>query len=279
MAIDARTVNATELANWTPPIWSASVLAAVESRLVLGALCDRTYEVFATSGDTIVVPNLAEITANTVNTGVDMTLYSATQNVTNISLNKKYDIGVLVDDIMQVQNNPKYFEKVRTKLAYGLAKAIDSNVGGLIPSLDKILGTVNTAITEDIIYESYETLNQADAPFDDRSWVFSPHHITDLYKLDVFMRADYVGDVPVTTGFQGRKIMGSPVYITTNLPAYAGGARPAVYMHREALALVVQLKPRFEIARIPLQHGDAIIGLVHFGTQEMRGTFGVCINR
>ncbi len=283
MAFD--NISATNLANYLPSIWSKEVLSFAANALVLGALVDRGYEGFATDGgSTIVVPNLAEITANAVNTALDLTWYDTIQNVTNISLNKKYDIGVMVSEIEQMQTNPKYFEKVRNAVAFGLAKQIDVNIAKVILTLTNsaaatgTYGIVNTALTEDVLMASYEALNKANAPFEDRVWVFDPASITDLLKLDYFTQATYVGDVPVTTGFVGRKIFGSPVYISTNLWPYAGGPHAAAYFQRQAIALVVQMPPKFEVAHFPARHGDGIIGLTAFGVQEMQQTFGVYIN-
>src|SRR5512143_4058327 len=117
MAFD--TISATNLANWIPDVWSKDVLGATENNLILGSLFDRSYEQWASGGgDNIVVPNLANLSANVVNTAVDVTLYDTLQNVTNIAINKKYDIAIMIDDINQMQTNPKYFDKVRSKLAY-----------------------------------------------------------------------------------------------------------------------------------------------------------------
>lgn len=279
MATDAAVITATNLANWIPTVWSKDVLADVEKALVTAAHCDRAYEMYSTGGgDTIVVPHLAEISANVVNTSRDMTLYDAVQNVTNISINQKYDIGVIVDDINKVQTMPKYYEKVRTKLSYGLAKQLDINVGALYKGFNNKSGTVNVALTEDVLIEAYENLNGADAPADERAWVFDEASITDLMKLDYFVRMDYIPDSIVKKGFRGREIFGSPVYMTTNLDTYAGGPHAAAYSHKEALALVVQIPPALKVFEVPLQHGWAIKGLVLFGVQEMRGTFGNLIN-
>jgi len=65
--------------------------------------------------------------------------------------------------------------------------------------------------------------------------------------------------------------------MTTNLEAINTNYHGAAYLHKEAIALVVQLQPKFEVARIPLRHGDAIIGLCVWGVKEMRDTFGVWI--
>jgi len=277
MAFDM--ISSTNLANWIPTVWSKEVLADVENSLVTGALFDRSYEDLVRSGgDTIVVPHLAEISANIVNTAVDVTLYDAIQNVTNIALDFKYDIAIEVSDIEQLQTNPKYFSKVTSKLAYGIGKQIDVNCNVKFRDFNNQVGTVNTALTEDVLIDAYEKLNEANAPYSDRAWVFDPASITDLMKLDYFVRMDYVSGSVSEQGFVGRSIMGSPVYISTNLDTYAGGPHAAGYFQRETVALVMQMQPKFEVARIPLRHADAIIGLAVWGIQEMRGTFGVTIN-
>lgn len=279
MATDAAVITTANVQNWIPRVWSKDVLVFVEKLLVTGALVDRSYEAFARGGgDVIVVPHLAELAANVVNTSKDMTLYNAVQNVTNISINKKYDIGILVDDINQLQTNPKYYEKVRSKLAYGLAKQIDINTNVLFRDFDNTSGIVNVALTEDTVIEAYTNLNLNDAPDSGRAWEFDPESIQDLLKLDYFIRMDYVPGSVVASGFVGRQIMGSPVYMTTNLDTYAGGPHAAAYFHREALALVIQLDKPVEVFRVPLQHADGISGLVVFGIQEMRGTWGNLIN-
>ena len=274
-------ITATNLANWIPDVWSKEVLSAVENNLVIAALFDRSFEAFATEGgDKIVVPNLANITAQAVNTNCDMTLYDTIQNVTNINVNFKYDIGIAVDDINKLQSNPKYFEKVKSKLAYGLGKQIDTNCAVQFKTYSQVVGTTGSALTEDVFITAYEYLNAANAPFDDRAWVLDPESITDLLKLDYFVRTDYAPGANIhRTGFRGQWILGSPVYITTNNDIWATSLEHVGgYFQREATALVVQMQPKFEVARWPLRHSDLLIGLCVFGLEEMRDTFGVCIN-
>lgn len=246
---------------------------------MLGALCDRTYEIFAREGgDKIVVPNLFEITASATNTAVDATLYDAVQNVTNISLDQKFHAGVAVDDYNQVQSNPKYFEKVKSKLSYALAKQIDINIGALFNALSTHRGVVHSALTEDVIISAYEDLNAKDVPASDRAWVLDAESETDLLKLDYFVRMDYVPGSVVTNGFSGRKILGAPVYFTTNLDIIDVNAHAAIYMHREAFGLIIQLPIKFEAWRWNLRFSDVLMSNVLFGVAKMRDAFAVCIN-
>jgi hypothetical protein len=271
-------ITATNLANYIPTILSKKVQKAVESLLCTGNLVDRSFEDEAKSGGaTIDVPMLLEISANTVNTANDASLYNTLQTKVSISLDQAYDIGVAVDDINKLQTNPKYFDKVRDKLAYGLAKQIDVSVNTNFENFSQTVGTEGSAITEDVILAAYEYLNLADAPETGRAWVFDPESVTDLMKLDMFVKMDYVGDAVWKTGFSGRQILGSPSYITSNLHVNNTNYHCAAYLQKEALALVVQMQPKFETFRIPLKHSDGILGLAVWGTKEMRDTFGVWI--
>lgn len=276
---ESSAITATNLANFIPTILSQQVLAALENALVIGNLVDRSYEADARSGGNVIqVPNLSNLTANVVNTAVDAVAYDAIQNVTNISINKKYDVMIEVDDINQLQTNPKYLAKVGAKLTYALAKQIDSNIAATFNSYTQHVGSVHSALTEDELIQAYEYLNSAPAPDEGRAWILDPESITDLLKNDYFVRMDYVSGSVVTSGFTGKQIFGSPVYRTTNLDLMDVNAHAAAYLHREAIALVQQMAPKFETFRVPKRHADAIIGLTVFGLNCMRDTFMVCIN-
>ncbi len=271
-------ITATNLANYIGTVMSKDVQMFVESNLVLGGLSDRSYERDAREGGNVIqVPMFLEISANAVNTAADMTLYNTLQTKKLINLNVAYDIGVAIDDINQMQTNPKYWTRVRDACAYGLIKAIDTTVGTYVNDFSQTVGTEGSAITEDVILQAYEYLNSADAPASDRCWIFDPESVTDLMKLDMFVKMDYVADPVWKTGFTGRQILGSPVYLTTHLEAINTSYHAACYMHKEALALVVQIPPKFEVWRWELRHSDAISGLVLYGVEEMRDTFGVWI--
>ncbi len=272
------TITAVNLANWIPTVWSQEVLADVENLLLFGQLYDRTYEKYARYGNKIVVPRLTEITASVANFDATATTYHVGQNAENISIDQNFDIAIAIDNITDLQTNPKYFDAVRAKLAYGLAKVIEINCANALRSANAYGGTIATALTEDVLITAYENLNEGDAPMDGRAWVFDPESITDLLKLDYFVRMDYVPGSVVANGFQGRQIFGSPVYIKNGLYAHASGEHVAGYFHREFEALVVQTPVKFETQRIALQHVDVLVGLVSYGFKTMRPTFCEAIN-
>jgi hypothetical protein len=253
------------------------VQAAVESTLVFGANVDRRYEKYAAYGDTIVVPVLSNISASAFNAAADISFTTTTENAVNISIDKRYYAAFGVDDFTREQDALSYFDKAKAKIAYGLSKQIDQDLASLVTSLGNNVGTEGSALTIDVLIDAYESVNENDAPEQDRCWIFDPESITDLLKLDYFVRMDYVPESVHRRGFSGRQIFGAPVYMTTNLPAVNTSYHAAVYMHKECFALVMQLQPRIRLERHTPRLADVLVGEALYGVKEMRDGYGVWI--
>jgi len=270
--------NQTNLANYIPTVWSKEVQAAVEDALVFGAIVDRSYEKYATGGgDTIVVPVLSNLSATAFNAAADISLTTSTESAVNIAINQRYYTAYGVDDFTVVQDALDYLSLAKNKAVFAISEQVDTSLGSLVTGFSNTTGTEAKAIDESNIIEAYESLNENNAPFSERSWVFDPESITDLMGRDFFVRMDYVPDSVVNNGFQGRQILGAPVYMTNNLPAVNTDYHAATYLHREALALAFQMKPTITLERFPARQADAVVCKALWGVKEMRDAFGVWI--
>ena len=271
-------LNQTNLANYIPTLWAKEVQAAVENSLVCGKLVDRSYESLSKGGGgTIVVPILSNISAAAYNAAADISYTTTNESAVNITINQRYYAAYGVDPFTQIQDALNYFEKAKGKLSYALAKQIDTGVNGKFNSFSNSVGTEGTALGIDQMIGAYESLNENDAPFDGRAWIFDPESITDLMGLDFFVRMDYVPGSVSANGFQGRQILGSPVYMTNNLTAINTNYHAATYMHKEALALVIQGTPDIKLAYDTRRISDVLIVKALWGQQIMRNGFGVWI--
>lgn len=271
--------NAANVAPYIPEIWGTIIQAATEAELVFANHCDRRFEAQLTKGDTVRIPLLADFgTADAVNTTVDLTLYSTSQTCTNVVVNYWYQKSVGLAEQEQIQDSPDILVAALGKCGYAIGKNIDSALATLVNSTFTTYGegTQNSALTADVLINCYEDLNEADVPDTDRVWIFDPESITDLLKLDYFVRMDYVPDGVVSKGFQGRQIFGAPVYMTTNLNGFAD-SHEAVYMHREGLILLQQKAPTVHAFDWP-QRFSRVVGVsTLYGVLGARATFGVCI--
>ena len=271
-------IAAVNVLNFIPEAWSLKVKADVEKNLVCVGLVDRGYQEQLKFGQKLNVPNLADLGAATaVAYTSDLTLIDLIQNTDQIIINQHYyqAVGEGIGDVDM--DRPDYLEAALSKCAYAVAKQMDTSVNELFNAFSQAVGTEGSALTADVLLNAYEYLNLADAPHEGRAWIFDPESITDLLQIDLFVHASYTDDMPWKNGFQGRTIMGAPVYMSTNLEAINTSYHGAAYLHKEAIALIQQTAPTvfrfYWDEKFTWTTGVRAL----WGLKEMRDTFGVWI--
>jgi N4-gp56 family major capsid protein len=264
------------IANYVPEVWSTLVLAEAESQLVCVKCVDRKYETGYSYGDVVHVADLLNISATEVNTSNDATLYDTVQNKTDITINQWYHAGVSEPDAIRKMSRPDYLKLVTSKLGYALAKQMDTSVNALFNAFTQNVGTEGAALTDDVLLKAKEYLDLADAPQENRVLIIDPESLTDLLKIDKFVRMDYVPGGVVQKGMVGR-IYGCDVFTTTNLTAINTSYHAATMMHKEAIAMIVAMEPRMTAFRDWKRFSDGIMCDALWGLAEMRDTFGVWI--
>ena len=270
---------AANVAPYIPEIWGTIIQAATEAELVFASHVDRRFEAQLTKGDTVRIPLLADFgTADAVNITTDLDLYHTAQTCTNVVVNYWYQKSVGLGEQEQIQDSPDILIAALGKCGYSIGKNLDSALATIVNSTFSYEeGTQNSALTADVLINCYEDLNEADVPASDRAWIFDPESITDLLKLDYFVRMDYVPEGVVSKGFQGRQIFGAPVYMTTNLNGFAD-SHEATYMHREGLVLLQQKAPTVHSFDWPQRFSKVVGVSTLYGVLGARATFGVKIN-
>lgn len=270
-------IAAANIANFLPVIMSLKIKAAVESNLVIAKLLDRRYEADLKYGKGVDVPNLSNLVANAVNTAQETTLNDILQNTDQILVNYWWETAVGLSDQHKAQAIPPTLDALAEKCGYGIAEKIDASLGALFNAFSQSVGTEGSALTADVLLSAYEYLNLANAPAKDRAWIFDPESITDLMKIDMFVRSDYVPGSVMANGWTGRSILGSPVYITTNLAVVNTTYHGAAYLHKEAIALIMQQAPRARRYEWPQKYTTVVSVDAMWGMKEMRDTFGCWI--
>lgn len=238
-------MTSTNIAPYIPEMWSLKVKSAYENALVIASHCDRRYQEELKYGDTLNVPNLSNMgTASTVSLTADITLYEIVQNTDAIIVNYQWYKAVGEGFMEMLQDRPDFLEASLSKCVYSVASMLDNTISYLVNSL-----TTNTAGTEGdplkvaTFIDAYEGLNENDVPDNDRVWILDPESITDILGTDYFVRMDYVAGSIHTNGFQGRQILGAPVYMTNALNVINTSYHAAVYFQKDWVAIIQQLAP------------------------------------
>lgn len=121
------------------------------------------------------------------------------------------------------------------------------------------------------ILDAYELLGADNVPVTPRSWVFDPEGHADIMGIPEFIAANQRGDgvSAIVTGQLGT-LMGSPVYMSQNLPAVT-----SLYFYKPSVALGINRDFEVMSGRVPGQFGTTYELSVKYGVKVIDGN-GIC---
>lgn len=254
---------------------------ARENNLVFAELVDRRYEKNLKYGDTIHIPSVTNLTAQTKakNSNSALTYETQTETNTNITIATWEYSALAVESIVKVQGNRDMIRLYAGKMGYALDLAVDDVLAGLVDDFTtNTVGTLAVSLTYDDVLTGNQQLDDANVPESGRVIVASPAQIADWMKLDVFIRSDY-GSVHGGIGKPAgehytRSWLGIPVYKSVNVEGSNGAGHDNAIFHKDALALVMQMKPtshsHYDIDYLV----DKVVLEQLYGTAEIRDDHG-----
>jgi N4-gp56 family major capsid protein len=271
-------ITVTTAANMIPEVWSSDVLYYREAKLVLAKLV-RRFDADAKFGDIIHIPNVAEITARSKSASTAITYDANTEAVTDITINKHKYVGVLIEDIAQIQSKPDLIKIYTQTSGYSLAKAVDTDIAALATGFSQTVGTAGTALTDANLLTAIQYLDDANAPEDDRHLVVKPSVKKNILTLDKFVLFQNVGSsAPVRSGQIG-ELYGVEIHVTSNISVtdVTVDVTNNMLFHRDAIGLAMQKDISTETQRNIDHLATAVVSSCLYGVAEIRDSFGVWI--
>jgi len=302
-------VTTTTVATFIPEIWSKEViLTAVNSSVFTNLVrTDFTGDI-SEAGDIVHVPLFSAVTTGNKTANTEVTFTNYTESVVDITIDKHKYFALRVEDIAQAQSSPDLLAGYTTQGGRALAKDIDSDIAalGASASITQTVGAqtssgaVYTDITDAVIRNAIQLLDEANAPDDGQRYlVISPAQKNAMLGIAKFVEADKRGDGGATlrTGLFG-EIYNVKVYISNNLTntasvasvasvASSGGASEIVgvtevlgrmnciMFHKEAFAYTSQWDVRVQ-ADYNLSHlATEVVGDTLYGADILRADFAV----
>ena len=188
-----------------------------------------------------------------------------------------YEAPVDIDDMTMRQSQIDWATKARAKGEYAVRVQVDSSVAALFSALNAgtIKGSDGSEVTDDLLIDVKELLDEADCDFDDRFLIVDPSVVADMLKYDKFIAAAYVSDRPVENGqiAKSHPIYGAAIRVTNNLTAATTGAY-CVMMQRQAIASALQIEIPWTEAYKEL-HQTRFQFEALWGVKEIRDDFGI----
>jgi N4-gp56 family major capsid protein len=288
-------IGTTAVDAFIPEIWSQEIIYQTVNKSIFANLVRRDFDGDITdSGDVVHVPLFSAVTIGdkAENTAVTYTNYS--ESTKDITINKHKYFAFRVEDIARIQSQPDLVAGYSAQGGAGLGKEMDTDTAALVnnAAVTQNVGAIASAgaeytdITDAVIRNAIQKLDEANAPEDDRYIVISPAQKNAMLGIDKFVSADKVGsDTVISKGFFGM-VYGVKVYISNNLPDVAAvasssgasriiGRKSCIMFHREAFALCTQLGARVQAAYDLDYLATSVVGDTLYGVGVLVPTFAV----
>lgn len=264
-----------------PNVWAQEALRARESNLVLVPLVKHYDRDVQAKGQTVEIPNVSNLTANEKAANTQVTLNAPTETKTTITINQHWEVSVLVEDILDKQAAYDLAREYTEKCGYGIAEKMDNWLANaMADQFSQTVGAYGTDISDANVLEANRLLDDAKAPQSDRYFVVTPQGKQEMLNIDKYIRYDAIGvggsKNSIMNGQIG-EIYGVKVFMSQNLKVTAGTPTQNnhLFFHRDAFAVAVQQKPKFESQRKTEYLGTLYVCSALWGGIELRTDHGV----
>jgi hypothetical protein len=309
MPLGTNNVTTTTAANFIPELWADEVIANYKANLVLANRVTKM-DHNGRRGDVVHIPSFTRGTASAKAANTQVTLIAATDTTVDIAINKWFEYSKLIEDIVALQNLPSHRAIYTDDAGYALARKVDSDLWALMEGLQG--GTVTTSgepgytagviggdgitaylkasngngtpLTDAGIRRVIQTLDDADVPFQDRTFVIPPVEKRNLMGIARFTEQAFVGEGgsmnTIRNGLVG-DVYGIPVYASSQAPTIQSNDsvsyRVCAIFHRSALCHVEQLSVRVQTQYKQEYLGSLFTADTIYGVGELRNDAGVAI--
>jgi N4-gp56 family major capsid protein len=280
MAYPTDPMTGTTLANFRPNIWSKETLKARESVLVLVPKIKHYDRDIKSSGQTVEIPNLSNLTANLKVAGAAVTLNAPTEGKTTITIDQHYESSFLLEDFADIQSAYDAAKEYTEKTGYALAEKMDTTVvNEITDQATYSAGAFGTALVDSTILIANRYLDEAKAPSTDRTLAVTPQGKQEMLAIDKFVRADAIGTGSAIVNGKIGTIYGNDVVMSHNLRVTA--ATPTqnnnLLFHKEACAIAVQKEISFESQRKAEYLGTLYVAQSLWGVEMLREDHAVVV--
>lgn len=259
-----------------PDIWSKKVLKALETKLVMAKLVNRAFEDDAKIGKNVLIPSIGNLAARAKSENTAIVYETIAEAAVTLALNLWTYAAFGIEDIVDVQSNVTLRDKYQAKMGYALAKDLDTRLAALVQGLSQTKGALGTYITDQLIRDSKEVLDNADVDEEGRFFVFSPAEHNNFLGTDKYVNSLYRGDRPIESGKVGN-LYGMDWHVSNNLRKAGANQADCMIGTKEAFALAMQREPRMHLFYDIDYFTWKVASEQIFGLGEIRDTCGVWV--
>ena len=257
-----------------------SALYTMNEKTIIRPLV-RNYDMSGTPGLTAQVPIYPSVSAAAVADGTDLanTAFNTTSKTITAS-----EIGVMVEltDLAAEGANDDVAAAIGRQLGAAMAEKVDTDLAGLFSGFSSSIGTGDSEITADMIFQAAATLrtNNADQ---NGGYVCLLHpfqayqlkkQLTNVGAAAMSHALSDVGNGALRDGFVGR-IAGVDIFESNVITGASAGAYVGAVMSQDALGYMVKRSMRIETERNASKRSLEIVGTMAYGVSELFDSYGI----
>jgi len=239
---------------FSPDVWSKQVLYKQEANLVLAKLVNRSFESDAKVGRNVIIATISDLSSRAKAENTAILYETVAETPVTIPLNIWDYAAIGIEDIVEVQAQINVRSEYEKKIAYALAKDVDTKLATGVPGYSISYGTLGTAFTDVDVRNAVQRLDDSNVPEEGRFIVMTPAEKNDKLGLEKWTSVLYRGNesangngTQVNKGRIGSEIYNLQPYQTTNLYKPSAGQAWNFVGHKDSYALVMQRQPKMHL--------------------------------
>lgn len=277
-------VTATTLATYLKEVWSAAASIIYSATTIIEPKMDHRWEpeIGVGAGDTVNIPEFTQATSaqkrSTFGTGATLTLRAPTENQIQLKVDQMAYQAFQMPVEMNAQVMAIYVPLMTDDIGRAIALQIDTELASdNSDGFDALtpIGTDNEPLTETVILEGEQVLNDNNALLETRYMFISPATYADLRQIEVFRNQFYPQSIiqDMGPGAVG-KLFTLETYMTNNLEAGTNGKKGAI-LQKECIAFAAQTDVKV-VQDLEITEGlfNVTAGWKAYGFKLIRSTFG-----
>lgn len=275
----------TTLATYLPEVWSPIATTIYAAKVMLEPLLDHRWEpeIGVGKGDTVNIPTFTESTGSekrgTFGTGASLTMTAVTEAQVQLLVDQMAYRAFQLPVEMSAQAMAQYVPALTEDIGRAIAQQIDTEIAAdNTNGFDAFtaVGADNEAVSEDLVLDVEEILNNNNAPDDGRYFVISPATRSDLFRIEVWRNSQYsLADLNVRAG-QGviGRVNGLDVVMSNKLEAGTNGKKNFIGQ-TEAIAFAGQTGIKMA-QDLEISEGlfEVVAGWKVYGFKLVKANFG-----
>lgn len=279
-------VTQNEVDCFIPELWSDEILDALEHALVMAKLVNMDFsDLVQGKGDVVNIPTVTNLTANDKVVKTPVTVQSPDETCISITVDQHKEVSFLVEDFVEIQTSVNLRGIYTRRAGYAIAKVIDDDLitqaGTCFDCIDSTSTGNTSTLDEDDILLAKTLLDENDCPLEDRHIVVAPQQYNRLLAIERFTEHRMLNNDgrPIERGVIG-VIHGFTVWMTQQLAATGTATTDTVdtlVFHRDAMAMLLQLRPRVQANYVPEYLGWLVTTDVMYGLGCLRDDWGYVI--